>query len=301
LPRQGRTTELIVEELEKLKLDDDICKIKSPDYIKDVVTVRKREVDVSIRCKIGTHEFLAIIECRNRDGVEDVRWVEQVITKTKDLNANKVVMVSTSDFTKPAKDKAKHNGIILRTLSEFKSEDAIDWPIPIFEVEREDYGITGCTFITKDDLSEKTLDDIIEKMKSDEKMFKEISTGTSIRFIQIIREVNKAKHEYLFGDVKANEPPKKKLIKIDLSNNEFLIDINNKEYYLSGLELEFECWKTLETIPFDKIIKYEENDSTLLSKVDYTLKLHNDEEVIVSISRDEKGWLKLTEKKVNKD
>ncbi len=301
MPRQGRTTELIVEELEKLKLDEKYCEVSSPGRVPDVITGRKREVDVAIKCELGTLKFLTIIECRNRDKVDDTTWVEQVKTKKDDLKANKAIMVSTSGFTKPAREKAEHYGIILRTLSEFKSEDAIDWNIPILEFEREDYGITECTFITKDDLSEKTLDDIIEKIKSDEKIIKEISTGNHISFLEIVRSIDKTNHEYLFGDVKANEPPKKKRIKIDLSNNECLIEINNKEYYFNGLELEFECWKTLETIPFDKIIKYEEDHSTLLHKVDYSLKLHNDEEVIVSISRDKNGWLKLTEKKVNKD
>lgn len=52
MARKGRTTELIVKELENLCFDKDICEIHSPDSIEDVITKRKREIDVSIRCKI---------------------------------------------------------------------------------------------------------------------------------------------------------------------------------------------------------------------------------------------------------
>jgi hypothetical protein len=44
------------------------------------VAGKKREVDISIRNKVGKHEFLTIIECRDRAEKGEIDWIEQIIT-----------------------------------------------------------------------------------------------------------------------------------------------------------------------------------------------------------------------------
>ena len=56
--------------------------IKSPDYIPDIFTGQAREIDVSIRCKIGSVEILITVECRDRVRTEDVTWIEQLATNS---------------------------------------------------------------------------------------------------------------------------------------------------------------------------------------------------------------------------
>ncbi len=80
--------------------------VKSPDRIPDKVTGEPREVDVSIRYKIGTSPVLITIECRDRSSKEDVRWIEQIAEKKHSIGASITVAVSSSDFTKPAINKA---------------------------------------------------------------------------------------------------------------------------------------------------------------------------------------------------
>lgn len=82
---------------------------------------KKREVDISIRNKVGKHEFLTIIECRDRAEKGEIDWIEQIITKT--ANANKVIAVSTSGFTDEAIIKANHYNVVLRKLRDFKAEE----------------------------------------------------------------------------------------------------------------------------------------------------------------------------------
>lgn len=65
-----------------------------------------------------------MVECRNRKNVQDVTWVEQVVTKRNDLNIDRAIMVTTSSFTEPAKIKAKHYGIEVERASS-QSEDFI--------------------------------------------------------------------------------------------------------------------------------------------------------------------------------
>lgn len=126
MPREGRELEKLVEKLET-ELADKNVEIKSPDYIPDRFTARKREVDISLRGKIGTHELLIIIETRDRNETEDVRWIEQIITKRDDIRANKAIAVSSFGFSDGAIAKAQANSIELRTLEEINSETIKSW------------------------------------------------------------------------------------------------------------------------------------------------------------------------------
>lgn len=117
---------MLIKKVESILLDSNSI-IKSPDYIIDKITGNPREVDVSVRSRIGSSEILIIIECRDRSGVEDITWIEQVKTKTQDLNANKVIAVSSSGFSENAASKAKHYGIEVRTYKEIDLAEIKNW------------------------------------------------------------------------------------------------------------------------------------------------------------------------------
>lgn len=101
--------------------------VTSPDRIPDKVTGELREVDASIRYKIGTCPVLITIECRDRTSVEDVRWIEQIAEKQRSIGAAITVAVSSSGFTDPAIKKATALGIQVRTLTGAPAEDFIHW------------------------------------------------------------------------------------------------------------------------------------------------------------------------------
>lgn len=125
MPRKGKDIEKIVERLHKLILSPE-CEIKSPDRIKDKVTGQSREVDVSIRLKSGYISILIIVECRDRD-IEDVTWIEQLATKCKNIGADKLIAVSSTGFTEPAKKSAEHYGIVTQVLSKITPDDVKSW------------------------------------------------------------------------------------------------------------------------------------------------------------------------------
>ncbi|HUI39919.1 MAG TPA: restriction endonuclease, partial [Methanothrix sp.] len=103
--RKGRDLELLVAFLEN-HLGPLGIEIKSPDYIQDKDTSQLREVDISLRSKIGSSNILAIVECRDRKGDEDVTWIEQLSRKRESVGADKAVAVSSSGFSDPAIIKA---------------------------------------------------------------------------------------------------------------------------------------------------------------------------------------------------
>ena len=50
--------------------------IRSPDRIPDIITGELREVDVSIRHRVGSVELLVTVECRDRIRIEDITYLD---------------------------------------------------------------------------------------------------------------------------------------------------------------------------------------------------------------------------------
>lgn len=116
--KPGKEFQDIIAEIQKQLSGDSV--IKSPDYIMGVITRIKREVDVSIRSKIGLYDFLTIIECRDHERPVNVTYIEQLISKRDDVKANKVIVISRNGFTQTANDLARIKGIDLFRFSDSK-------------------------------------------------------------------------------------------------------------------------------------------------------------------------------------
>lgn len=97
--------------------------VKSPDRIRRIITGRSREVDVSIRSKVGTSDVLITVECRKRKPKQDVTWIEQLATKKQAVGASHTIAFSSTGFSSDAQKVARHYGIELRTSSEFSIDD----------------------------------------------------------------------------------------------------------------------------------------------------------------------------------
>lgn len=97
--------------------------VTSPDRIRCKITGRLREVDVSLRTKVGTSTILVTIECRKRRPKQDVTWIEQLATKKSNIGASRTIAVSSAGFSAEAEAMALHHGIDLRRLSEVSAAD----------------------------------------------------------------------------------------------------------------------------------------------------------------------------------
>jgi|GEM_PF-2647281 len=124
--RKGRTLEILVAQLED-HLGPLGIQVESPDYIRDKDTSQLREVDISLRSKIGSSNILVILECRDRKGEEDVTWIEQLAKKRESVSADKAVAISSSGFSKPATSKAMKENIELRTLDNVDISEIGKW------------------------------------------------------------------------------------------------------------------------------------------------------------------------------
>ena len=97
--------------------------ITSPDFIPCVTTGSPREVDASIRTRVGSAEILVTVECRDRVAVQDVTWVEQLAAKKKNIGAAKTIAVAASGFSAEAARIARENAIDLHILDEITEDD----------------------------------------------------------------------------------------------------------------------------------------------------------------------------------
>lgn len=97
--------------------------VKSPDRVRCKDTARLREVDATIRSKIGSSELLVTIECRDRSKVQDVTWIEQLASKKQAIGAALTIAVSSRGFSSDAEKIAARHGIMLRQTQELALSD----------------------------------------------------------------------------------------------------------------------------------------------------------------------------------
>ncbi len=123
-PRRGRELEKLVALLEQVL--GPAARIQSPAHIPDLDTGELREVDVSIRMRVGSTEVLIIGECRDRKAVQDATWIEQLAEKARSVGAARAIAVSRSGFYVPAITKAKVRGVEVRQLTDMTPASVLD-------------------------------------------------------------------------------------------------------------------------------------------------------------------------------
>ena len=117
MPREGRSFEKLTQALEKY-IAEEGATVESPGYLEDRITGQLREIDVFVSRGEGHHKHLIAIECRDRQTPIGVPDIEAFRTKTKDLNINKAVFVSSSGYRNTALTKAQFYNISCLDIDE---------------------------------------------------------------------------------------------------------------------------------------------------------------------------------------
>lgn len=82
-----------------------------------------REVDVVIRSMVAGQEILVSVEASATRRRADVKWVEQLICKHRELPTNKLVLVSESGYSRQARRLAEANSVALVELGDLDGAD----------------------------------------------------------------------------------------------------------------------------------------------------------------------------------
>ena len=102
------------------------ARITESAMLTDRVTGERREVDVLIAAQAATYQLSLGIEVVSWGRPADTPWIEKMRAKHDNLPIDKLILVSESGFSAPAKRKAEFYGIETLTIEEACEAD---WPL----------------------------------------------------------------------------------------------------------------------------------------------------------------------------
>jgi len=285
MPRQGRELELLIKRLEKHNLPDG-AKIKSPDYIADKITGQKREVDATIRYKLGTNEILIGFECRDRNSVEDSTWIEQIRCKHEDLNTTKVIAISSERFTKPALVKAKHYGISARIIEEITENDLRNWISPNFKMSQKELKAQISYIMMHHKLKQNVKNDEDQTIELNAKQFKYGKEYLSIWEIMNFGLRNNVD----YSKIPIGEQTKKFAFSVDFEKlNIEVALILDSEQPLKKIDFEVLLNFHVKQIPMKHIIRYSEDKQTVYEGFEHEIIVQGRKEIMSFFKNPETG------------
>lgn len=83
----------------------------------------KRQIDISVRQKIGQYDLFIAVDCKDYKRRVDIPHVEEFMGLVEDISANKGAMISARGFTKAALARAMDAGIDTYTLIDAQNQD----------------------------------------------------------------------------------------------------------------------------------------------------------------------------------
>lgn len=122
MPARSTLTQRVVFQIQRQLAPEAI--VQESAFLADRFTGQRREVDVVLRSRVGSHEVIVAVECREHRRKADVEWVEQMAMKHSSLPTSKLVLVSLTGFTRLASVKAASFGI---DAYSFAQTGKMDW------------------------------------------------------------------------------------------------------------------------------------------------------------------------------
>lgn len=294
--------------------------VKSPDRIRDRDTGHLREVDVSVRYQVGSVPILITIECRERASVEDVTWIEQLVSKRDSIGASATVAVSCTGFTEPAIERARLRGIETRLLREVSEDSIREWSqkMEVIAVGGR-FAIGDLYFYLK-----PTPDNPFPELRSDVsagcakndaefRFIRKIENGALISISNLLEEVEqqagselndlkkgnftlqlpvqtgvalgiRSRYPSLFEDVPISGEPIKKMWSWQFEANEATVETDKGPAELERLDVEFHVVR--QAFPFNvgRLLSYEAESGTVANVEERELALGGREPIRVTIS-----------------
>ncbi|RPJ77122.1 MAG: hypothetical protein EHM20_06585 [Alphaproteobacteria bacterium] len=272
--------------------------VKSPDKIVDKTTGQLREVDATIRHKIGSASILIAIECRDRSRIEDCIWIEQLAQKKEAIGANVMIAVSSRAFSKPALRKAKEYNIEIRVLRDISEKALENWASKISMIIMRGqfrFGIMKVTFRGMEGKpSPKLTGSILEgysKGDANYKFVKRLSDGELLSIGDLLNSIPhppsptkgslekivlppqsvtqipiSEKYSQLFEDIPIGGDPVKRDFVAEFREGIVTIDTEEGPLDVQKLEIELFVFQTIEHVNEGQMLSYE-NEDTQFAKV----------------------------------
>lgn len=277
MARAGRALETLVAILEKSFAPFDVV-VDSPAHIKGRRSGSTREVDVAVRGRLGATELLVIMECRDRAGIEDVRWIEELATKRTDVGADKAVAVSTSGFSSGAESLAAAEGIELRTLESIEVSSPFSWlGLTHLDVSLVRFGLGDLSIDVLDPKDEVIAALRKRDMSNDEQLFIEKSSGRSLTSRQVLgREILRAPaHQVALSSDGSTVTTE---LELRFAGNDIVYQIMGPAGLVDVHTIRFDILLAAERsrIPIDALSSYVRDDSLLTENAQFRFTVDGD-------------------------
>lgn len=266
--RKGREFEKLVAEIEQAFAGSTAI-IKRNDRIPDKETGTLREIDISIRARVGSMDLLTIVECRNRNQKADARWIEELDGKRTSVGANKVVAVSSSGFTDEAITKANNRNIETRTLKKLKQRQIREWidahPISVYHAQWKH--ISGKIVFSDSAADAQSKFEGFQWFDEEGhplRLFKRESDGTLMNVVELYRWV----YWLVYGldpEEGIGEAPVERWVETEFNPGDLTMQGIGWKHEVSGVQLGFEIG--IFPIKLHSIERYSSADTDIAHKV----------------------------------
>jgi hypothetical protein len=249
--------------------------VKSPDRLRCKLTGRLREVDASIRTKVGTTEVLITIECRRRSKLQDVTWIEQLATKRSSIGADRTIAVSASGFSTEAQIAASHAGISLRKFSDITVAEIN----PILGLDLVMFWHKACALTGAGIRAYRVGDETIPEPSDIEyilppstdlfaPIFHDTENGSRWSLNDVWRKVQETLEPY--SNIAKGEPPIMRTARIPYAGT-VSIDTPHGPLKLGHVFLSMAMWIEPEMVPIDEALKvsYSNPDGSSVHRVEF--------------------------------
>lgn len=243
--------------------------VKSPDRLRCKLTGRLREVDATIRGKVGTSDVLITIECRRRSKVQDVTWIEQLATKKSSIGAHTTIAVSLSGFSTEAETLASKLGIVLRKISDLSVNDLnplLGLDFVMFWHKACACSGVGVRWFRPEETTTPQPEDIEYVLPSDcdllAPIFHDVSDGSTWSINDVWHEVQEALNP--FAEIEKAAPPQLRTARIPYPGT-VTLDTPDGPRLLGHVFLSVAMWIEPEMVPIDEALKVQYADRTTVS------------------------------------
>lgn len=243
--------------------------VKSPDHLVSA-TGAIREVDVSIRGKVGHNTVLIVCECRDRRAKADEPWIEQLVEKRRTIRADKLIAVSRSGFTKSAMIKAAQCGISARTITELDLGQVREWcEMETANLFADSISVHHCSFVPANDPENRSGRILSESIQAAIKqtLHTPIIQTSKAGSVSIIHMVDSWRGQNPDFDIPVGVSRHK--ISIRDAEGPMWIETGDGPIELSHVELYLQITRREDKIPLTRAVEYAENGGGLAQLVQF--------------------------------
>lgn len=250
--------------------------VRSPDHILDKVTGESREVDASIRYKVGTSLVLITIECRDRTSVEDVRWIEQLAEKQRSIGASATVAVSSSGFSQPAIIKANAVGIQVRVLTDATADDFVQWlKFQNVRLDINEWALAQVDLELYDAAEDSELSPESQELFRQHGPLAPIlirnSDGRRYHIENILLEWEKRNGSFFPRDLRSDGTKVRRNLHQPLDRDVLHVETTKGKYDVRIINIGLLLSRSRSQVPLARLAEYADADSTLVQTAEWTL------------------------------